>query len=53
VAQLNPFGGGEVGEEECWRRYGRGREYVHMELLEVGPPLYLGSIWRPSAGVEK
>ncbi|KIR41477.1 hypothetical protein I307_04026 [Cryptococcus deuterogattii 99/473] len=36
-SQLNPFGGSEkvVKEEMLWVKYGQGKEYVHMPLLEV------------------
>ncbi|KIR34138.1 hypothetical protein I352_03373 [Cryptococcus deuterogattii MMRL2647] len=36
-SQLNPFGGSEkvVKEEMFWVKYGQGKEYVHMPLLEV------------------
>lgn len=39
LSQLNPFGGGEenVKEEVVWGKFGKGREYVHMPLLEVRP----------------
>ncbi|WVO18556.1 hypothetical protein L204_106275 [Cryptococcus depauperatus] len=35
-SQLNPFGGGDNAEREetLWTRYGKGKEYVHMILLE-------------------
>ncbi|KAE8539391.1 hypothetical protein D1P53_004491 [Cryptococcus gattii VGV] len=35
-SQLNPFGGSEkvVKEEGLWVKYGQGKEYVHMPLLE-------------------
>jgi charged multivesicular body protein 7 len=33
---LNPFGGEkEVKEEALWKAYGKGREYVHVPLVEV------------------
>ncbi|TYJ53251.1 hypothetical protein B9479_006118 [Cryptococcus floricola] len=35
--QLNPFGGGSdkvEKEETLWNRYGKGKEYAHMPLLE-------------------
>lgn len=36
-SQLNPFGGSEkvMKEEALWAKYGQGKEYVHMPLLEV------------------
>ncbi|KAK8847685.1 hypothetical protein IAR55_005544 [Kwoniella newhampshirensis] len=37
VSQLNPFGGAgdKVEKEEVlWTRYGKGKEYVHMSLVE-------------------
>lgn len=36
-SQLNPFGDSEkvVKEEALWAKYGQGKEYVHMPLLEV------------------
>jgi charged multivesicular body protein 7 len=39
LSQLNPFGGGEenVKEDVVWGKYGKGREYVHMPLLDVRP----------------
>ncbi|OXG15943.1 charged multivesicular body protein 7 [Cryptococcus neoformans Tu259-1] len=35
-SQLNPFGDSEkvVKEEALWAKYGQGKEYVHMPLLE-------------------
>lgn len=46
LSQLNPFGGGEenVKEDVVWGKYGKGKEYVHMPLLEVRP-LFLLSPW--------
>ncbi|GFZ51657.1 hypothetical protein JCM24511_09425 [Saitozyma sp. JCM 24511] len=45
LGQLNPFGGErEVGEDECWKRYGKGREYVHMELLEQSASAFLSHL---------
>ena len=38
LGQLNPFGSNEeavVKEEVLWGKFGKGREYVHMPLLEV------------------
>ncbi|WVR04870.1 hypothetical protein IAU60_001882 [Kwoniella sp. DSM 27419] len=37
VSQLNPFGSSEAKvekEETLWNRFGKGKEYVHMPLLE-------------------
>jgi charged multivesicular body protein 7 len=37
-SQLNPFASSEeavVREEVLWAKYGKGKEYVHMPLLEV------------------
>jgi len=43
LSQLNPFGGGEesVKEEVVWGKFGKGREYIHMPLLEVSSLLIL------------
>lgn len=39
MAKLNPFGStgeaDDVKEEVLWAKYGKGREYVHLPLLEV------------------
>jgi len=39
VGRLNPFGGGETVEKEeaIWKRV-KGKEYVHLALLEVSRP---------------
>ncbi|RSH92455.1 hypothetical protein EHS25_008871 [Saitozyma podzolica] len=45
LGQLNPFGGErEVGEDECWKRFGKGREYVHMELLEQSASAFVSHL---------
>jgi len=45
MSQLNPFtSSSEVVEKEdaLWRRFGKGKEYVHMPLLEVCLSFYVG-----------
>lgn len=44
LSQLNPFAPSEQileKEDVLWKKYGKGREYVHMPLLEVSPPRLL------------
>ncbi|OCF40884.1 charged multivesicular body protein 7 [Kwoniella heveanensis CBS 569] len=47
VSQLNPFGSsGEKMEKEetLWARYGKGKEYVHMPLLEQSAAAFTAHI---------
>ncbi|WVF69478.1 hypothetical protein IAT40_004255 [Kwoniella sp. CBS 6097] len=47
VSQLNPFGssGDKVEKEESlWARYGKGKEYVHMPLLEQSAAAFTAHI---------
>jgi charged multivesicular body protein 7 len=40
LSQLNPFGTSSTvieKEDVLWKKYGKGKEYVHMPLLEVCP----------------
>ena len=48
-SQLNPFGSSEeavVKEDTLWTKYGKGKEYVHMPLLEVSFFLHSESVKR-------
>jgi charged multivesicular body protein 7 len=38
LSQLNPFGSSSTTiekEDVLWKRFGKGKEYVHISLLEV------------------